>query len=230
MNSGELHSLGHILGASKTKKVVGLHEGGRMLSDLHAHDASGLEQAVFQVQMNLCGGGQRVSQQARDGRMHRVNKTGRRRRRSVLHACSNAASARKCMATQVSALHRNYLLLLDSPRKHLASPCFLQSTVSLPCELNGIGMICGQREAEGRWRQKADGGRRQMVQLAKFTNRTFRKRLRLQTLDRVVDLGAHARAVVALLAPALWQHPRCFLQARQFRRQGVERAKKPVRV
>ena len=28
-----------------------------MLSNLHAHDAGGLEQAVFQVQMHLCGGG-----------------------------------------------------------------------------------------------------------------------------------------------------------------------------
>ncbi len=31
------------------------------------------------------------------------------------------------------------------PLKHFASLCTFQSTVSLPCELNGMGMICRAR-------------------------------------------------------------------------------------
>ncbi len=40
------------------------------------------------------------------------------------------------------------------PLKHFASLCTFQSTVSLPCELKGMGMICGRLR-----KHKAGGGK-----------------------------------------------------------------------
>jgi hypothetical protein len=63
-----------------------------------------------------------------------------------------------------------------------------------------------------RTRAALSGGR--MAERKNLTNRALRKRFRLQAFNRIVNLGAYSRAVVALVSPALRLHPRCFLRAR----------------
>ena len=62
-----------------------------------------------------------------------------------------------------------------------------------------------------------------MAERKNLTNRALRKRFRLQAFNRIVNLGAYSRAVVALVSPALRLHPRCFLWARDKCRQEFPR-------